>query len=534
MFTYKNNFIKSAGLIFGILSGILAFGQNQNLSNGLVFDGEPYIAINPNNAQHLVVAWMGWINLSNQFKIKTKTSFDGGQTWSAATELPHTVSNYSSADPSLAFNLNNEVFACYIDFTGTTPPVTGGVYLCKSTDGGLSWNTPTTVITTNYDGSKWPIDRPWMAIDQSSSAQQGNIYITTMNLNRTDSPYNPYFSVSTDNGASFSTRYLDTANWLAGSINPLPMCSPTVSSDGTFYGAYPSYVITQSFYAQSFLATSDNGGANFAYSNIITFNSPTQIDSYPSAKKASQLLSDPSDPNHLAYIYLSAIYGDLDVFFIESFNAGNSWSSPLRLNDDTKGNNIMQDLIWGDFDQDGDLVISWRDRRNGSDTTYQTATEIWATYRGKNATTFTTNFQLSSELVTYDSVLESSGNDFMSIQLQNDTIHAVWGDTRNGKLNIWYQNSTTGGTLISVKAIASEPSLQLHLYPNPTNGKLTLEGLPNNATVTLYNNTGKQILQQHWKTNTVQLALEHLSPGHYLLKVNAPNGVCITRKVVKQ
>ena len=36
------------------------FAQNINLSEGLFFEGEPFIALNPNDNQHLVVAWMGF------------------------------------------------------------------------------------------------------------------------------------------------------------------------------------------------------------------------------------------------------------------------------------------------------------------------------------------------------------------------------------------------------------------------------------------------------------------------------------------
>ena len=80
-----------------LLFSTLIFCQNQNLSNGDVFDGEPYLAIDPNDSQHLVVAWMGWINATNQFQIKTRTSFDSGETWSTTVTLPHTEIDYTSA-----------------------------------------------------------------------------------------------------------------------------------------------------------------------------------------------------------------------------------------------------------------------------------------------------------------------------------------------------------------------------------------------------------------------------------------------------
>lgn len=522
-------------VIFLILSSVFVFAQNQNLSNGNIFDGEPYIAINPYNSQHLVVAWMGWVSFSNQFKIKTKTSFDGGQTWSSAVELPHTVSGYSSADPVIDFNQNGDVFTCYIDFTGTTPPVTGGVYICKSTDGGLSWNTPTEVINTNYDGTKWPIDRPWMVIDRSLGIYQENIYVTTMNLNRTNPTYHPYLSVSSDTGNTFSTRYVDTTGWLAGSLNPLPMCSPLISSTGVFYGAYPSYDLSQNPFLQSFMATSNNGGANFTYNNVITYTSPTNVSNYPSAKKANLLLCNPSNANHLAYLFLSATNGDLDVFLIETTNSGTTWTSPIRINDDPIGNNRMQDLIWGDFDIDGDLIVSWRDRRNAMDSTFQTQSEIWASYRSKDSSQFSPNFQITNQTVAYDSVLENAGNDFMCIKLQKDTLNAVWGDTRDGKLNIWFQNMAVNGTILSVKQISSEEIPEVFIYPNPTTSIINIEN-ENLKRVIVYDMNGKIIISK-WNENnnrnSIGVNLENHSNGTYLIEVITSKGI-ITQKVIKK
>ena len=73
---------------------MLPFGYaqptNTNISNGLIFDGEPYIAINPTNAQNLVAAWMGFklSGGSYHIAIKTRASFDGGTTWSVASQPP--------------------------------------------------------------------------------------------------------------------------------------------------------------------------------------------------------------------------------------------------------------------------------------------------------------------------------------------------------------------------------------------------------------------------------------------------------------
>lgn len=528
--------LKTKQIIFSLLLLLcsIAFTQNQNISNGNVFDGEPYLAINPNNDQHIVIAWMGWINLSNRFKIKVKSSFDGGLTWSNAAELPHTVSGYSSADPSIAFDQNGDVFVCYIDFTGTTPPSTGGVYICKSVDGGLTWNAPSEVINTSFDGSKWPIDRPWLVIDTSSGPYQGNMYVTTMNLNRTNAPFNPYISISNDGGNTFTSSYLDTTDWLAGSINPLPVTSPTISSSGVFYGAYPSYVLTQNLYTQAFLAQSMNGGVGFTHSTILTANPPLNTGNYPSAKKAPLLISNPSDSEHLVYIYLSAENGDLDVFIIETFNAGVSWSSPIRINDDPLGNNRLQDLLWADFDTDGDLIVSWRDRRNGTDSTYQTQSEIWASFRGKDSIQFEPNFQITSQTVAYDSVLENAGNDFMCIKIQNDTLSATWGDTRDGELNIWFQRMTSNGTVLSIQQISSEDIPSVFVYPNPTASLLFVES-EHIKEISVHDLNGKEMISILNVTgkDKITINMENYPSGTFLIDIKTSEGA-FSKKIIKE
>ena len=52
------------------------------------------------------------------------------------------------------------------------------------------------------------------------------------------------------------------------------------------------------------------------------------------------------------------MHGDIDVFMSESFDEGAIWTSGIRINDDPIANNRMQDLLWADFDVNGNLVVS--------------------------------------------------------------------------------------------------------------------------------------------------------------------------------
>jgi len=502
-------------LVFFILS---SFGQNQNISEGIIFDGEPYLAVNLQNSQQITVVWMGYIPYVTKVALKIRVSSDGGQTWSDKIYIPHVNSDYGSADPALAYDNSCNLFLSYIDFDKVT--IAGAVYVRKSTDNGLTWDEPAEVINVNSDGVQHPVDRPWISIDRSGGNNNGNIYITSMPpkiFGYIPPPYHPYFIKSVDEGQTFeSWRYLDTINWLAGSIIIQPMPTHCVSSDGTFYAVYPSYVYSQNPLAQFIIASSEDAGNSFSYHTVYL------------------LRSNPVNPEHLAFFYLGETYGDIDVFMRESFDKGVSWSEEIRLNDDPVGNNKIQDLLWADFDTDGDLIVTWRDRRNGTDTTYETASEIWGTFRKQNSYDFTDNFRISEDTVQYDTILAYSGNDFMCTELVNDTLYSVWGDTRNGKLNIWFARKAIDGTILSLKQLSSEEFPEIEIFPNPFVSELNIkaEGIKK---IKVYTLKGQEVYASKNKYNEEVniINLNFLPSGIYYIKVTTTSGD-YTRKIVKR
>ena len=291
------------------------------------------------------------------------------------------------------------------------------------------------------------------------------------------------------------------------------------------YLAYPSYVITQSLYTQSFLGISDDGGNSISHKLIVTNNPPTKLEDYPLAKKGTPLIGDPSDSLHLAFVFLSAETGDLDVYLTETFDAGTVWSNPQRINDDPIMNNRMQDLVWADFDNDGDLVVSWRDRRNGSDSTYQTNTEIWAAFRYKDSLNFEPNFQITNQSIMHDTDLEESGNDFMCIKLQDDILNATWGDPRDGEINIWFQRMNTKGTVLSTSLISSEEGPSIRIYPNPTHSELQIEGELIES-IDIYDINGKLVINEKGLNRMfINLKVNHLTNGSYVVKVKHKYGL---------
>ncbi|MBK6963505.1 MAG: hypothetical protein IPH20_06030 [Bacteroidales bacterium] len=513
-------------IIFTLIT-LNSSAQNINLSGGSIFDGEPYLAINPQNPRHLVVAWMGYVFL-NRIMIKTRVSFDGGTTWSSAQNTPHFAAGYTSADPSLAFDDNGNVFLSLIDHDADL--FSGAVYVRKSQDGGISWGNPVEVINYNSDPGKIPIDRPWISIDRSGGENNGNIYITTTNASGASGPpYHPYFIRSTDNGESFGPwRFADTTGWLSGSLVKKPMPAPEVTSDGTFHCAYPSYVITQNILPRFILASSENAGTGFTYNTLAASASAIAVTD-TSAKKGYLLRANPGNPLHLAFFHLSNENGDADVYFRESSDGGSTWSEGVRVNDDPVANGRMQDLVWAAFDTDGDLVATWRDRRNAPDTGYAASYEIYGAVRLKNSQTFSANFRISELSVPFDNILLENGNDFMSTCLLNDTISAAWGDTRDGKLNIWFQRMTLNGVMVSVQQIAQEELPRIRVFQTGVNTLIIeADGIKKYS---LLNATGKVLRRaDNLPGNHTQIVdITDLATAVYLLKVETVDGMVVTK-----
>jgi len=517
-----------SGIFFGIFAGIAflmadaAFAQNANISNGSVFDGEPCMAIDPVNPHHVVVAWMGY-QPGFLLSIKTIVSFNGGRTWSSPVLLPHFSPSFHSADPSLAFDNKGNLYACYIDYQEA--PDNGGIYLVKSADGGLTWNFTSKILDAGADGSKKPIDRPWLCINPVNN----HLYVTSKPAPWVAPPNRPYFTASSDQGLTWGAwRYIDGPGYLVGGYIKAPMAAPTVSSDGVFHCLYPSWVVSQNILPGFIHAESADDGAGFTYHGALYSNTGI-TDTL--AKAGGHLAADPVNPHHLAFVFLNSTFGDLDVFFSESPDGGVSWSSPLRLNSDPRRNGKMQDLVWSSFDATGNFVAAWRDRRNSPGTGYAEASEIWGTMRWKDSTGFSANFRISDTLSAYHDVLSQNGNDFMALEVAGDTVHAAWGDTRNGFLNIWYSvknlhDLNTNG----IRNIVHELLPAVEVFPNPGGSRFRLKGSRVMA-VEVYDLRGNLIMEKNSAGIITEIDLSASPPGVYIAVLRTIFGELQTRLV---
>ena len=495
--------------------------QNQNLSNGQYFDGEPYMVIDPHNGNHIVVAWIGF-TAGSPTGIKVKVSNDGGNSWSASTFLPHAVSIFHSADPSLAFDTAGNVWACYID--SYQSPDSGGIYVSRSPDGGLSWGTPLKVMDVFDDGAQLPLDRPWFCINPVTN----HFYVTSKPAPWIAPPCRPYFRTSANAGTTWAPwRYIDTTGFLVGSLIAAPMAAPAVGSDGVFHCIYPSYLSSQNLLPGYIHASSANDGATFGYHGKY-MNPGTNTDTLP--KMGYNLVVDPTNPQHLAFNFPAKFSNtDIDVWVDQSTDGGNTWSNPVRVNDDPVNNGVMQDMTWCNFDVNGDLIVGWRDRRNGGGTGYSVPSEIWSSILRKDSAGFSHNFRLSDTLAQFNATyLDHPGNDFMNIALHKDTVYAVWGDVRTNVLSIWFYKKGSTSALSTGILLTDDAIPAITVYPNPSRDVLYISG-EKVTDVEITDMAGHKVSGE--KITEQKVNITSLASGIYIIRLITSHGIATQRFV---
>lgn len=454
-----------------LLFSFVSFAQETNLSNSLLFDGEPYIAQNPANPRNLVVAWMGLKFSNNAFHIaiKTRASFDGGTSWSAATTLPHLSPSFGSADVSMAFDPSGLLYVCYIDYRQM--PDSGGVYVARSHNGGLSFDTPTKAFDMYEVAGKRAIDRPFIAVDPSNGAK---VFITTKPAPWIAPPNRSYYKVSSDSGRTWtSIQAVDQAPYLIGSMIAAPMAAHTVAANGTLHMLYPSYVASQNVLPTFYHAKSSSFGSTWNYNLAVALNPGIADTNY---KNAYQLLSHPSDPTKLCFFTTGYSNGDADIFSIHSEDGGTTWSAIQRVNDDGLANGKGQDMVWAAYNENGSLAVCWRDRRNATANGFWNADyQFYYATSVDNGASFSTNKMINSSLIPFDSLIVENGNDVMGCTYYSDTLYTVWGDTRNGKMNIYF-NKILSSSNASIGFADLENNLNWSISPNPTQDVVKVKG----------------------------------------------------------
>lgn len=503
----------TAVLLFCLSSSLLA--QNIMISD---FDDpqEPCIVMDPNRPNVVMVG-------SNLDFVYVST--DTGRTWTGET----LQSAYGVwGDPVLVVDTAGDFYYFHL-----SNPASGNwidrIVCQKTTNDGGVWSPGT---FTGLNGTKAQ-DKEWVVVDRTNNY----MYVTWTQFDAYDSQLPGdssiiLFSRSEDAGQTWSNplRLNTIAGDCVDSDNTVEGASPAIGPNGEVYVAWAG---PEGLLFNRSLDNGDTWLSEEIFIDSMPYGWDHIISGLSRANGLPVLTTDLSGGDHHGTMYINWTDqrngpGDTDVWLSKSTDGGDTWSAPIRVNDDAPGKE--QFFSWMTVDQaTGYLYFVFYDRRNHTDD----ATDVYLAYSKDGGATFVN--EKISELPFVPTATAFMG-DYNNITAHNGIVRPVWTRMDTGSNSIWTHIYTMPeDSVVGVDEVAGSQVFELEQnYPNPTGSNTYISfKLHEDVTVDLglYNIYGQEIYKAidgetlGYGKHTVSIDIKALglSQGVYFYKLTVDN-----------
>jgi len=220
----------------------------------------------------------------------------------------------------------------------------------------------------------------------------------------------------------------------------------------------------------NFLKSTD-GGKSFDYmrkiSNLVNFPNPLTNTKVRTQNYPFPSLAVDQKNGNIYVAWVDAENGDGDIMLRRSTDGGNSWSSPVRVNDDSLTSHSDQLMPSVTVSHDGMVHVAWVDGRNDTDSI---AYDIYYANSDDGGKSFSSNLRVSMKSSNPNTLHDPTFiGDYLGISSGNDgAVHVIWGGVGE-KSSLYYGlaiyessilysgNATTHGTTTS-RTFTSMPS----------------------------------------------------------------------------
>jgi len=378
-----------------------------NTDSGTEAQNEPFVAVDPSNAMHLVVGANSWSVGNGHFEVFAYVTFNGGKSWTASQPyINRNASRINAADPTVAFGANGSVYFAFVAMT----PAQGAVAVSRSLDGGLTWSS-----------QNWATSFTSAADKPAILSANGNLYLYYQNgsLNSL---------VSADNGASWGNASVVEV----GGRN----AAPVVDAKGNvsvFYNTNNSIRLGR-------LTANESAGYTLS-----TVANATPLQARAAAYRAGIFPSAGADAKGNLYVAWADgrnVGNGNDILYSRSIDGARSWSAPTTLNTDgSSADQLMPSLA---VSRDGAVTVAWLDTRNDP---ARVNYDVYMT-QSANGVNFNGNTRVTSVSSNPNNDPRTQGSligDYFALALGNNVVYSLWTDTRNNNEDIYMAPISVGG-----------------------------------------------------------------------------------------
>jgi hypothetical protein len=369
------------------------FSKNVRLNDdtGSARQAEVTMAAGPDG---LVLA--GWMDERAERVCAFSFSKDNGLTWSKNVSIKNSGGQFVG-DPAVAIDGGGTMYAICQEYINTGS--SGEIHMMTSTDKGTTWSDVRSIQSAP--------DKPWAA----GGVDDGVLFVSWLG--------NPGgIKRSTDHGMTWETVQ-STGNIVHG----------TAIVPSTTGLVHVPYNLDSQQNQLRYLRSKDNGKTYEMPRDLVQDMGTFCFQCSPRQHPIVGAASDPTG-KIVAITWASRMpagEGDDDVWVLYSKDGGDTWSDPIRVNDNSSASRQFES--WVAVDASGRVHVAWTDFRESG------ANETWYARSNDPTKGFEPNVQVTDG--------HGSGNtdflgDYKGIVVSGNDVLIVWEDTRNDSGDIFF------------------------------------------------------------------------------------------------